>query len=261
MREVVVAVLSLGFALGARAAEFEGKAEYRVKGVGAGPARDGSAVVYLSPKGSRSEVEIAASPELASQGMTEPMRMISIVKAGEPGRAYVVNPGTKSYSVLDGQPEGKAGSWTVERAGSDRVGGVGCERARISGSGGERFEVCITRELGTVGSWAASGGGQDAELPRALKKAGLDGLPARWSVVDPATGAPQMTMELVRAARQKVPAAMFEIPAGYAKTSVPQASPEMQRKLEEAMKDMPPEQRKQLEEMMRRGGGDRPPGR
>jgi len=70
-----------------------------------------------------------------------------------------------------------------------------------------------------------------------------------------------MTMELVRAQRQKVPASMLEIPAGYAKTSVPQASPEMQRKLEEAMKDLPPEQRKQLEEMMRRGGGDQPPGK
>ncbi|WP_242346677.1 DUF4412 domain-containing protein [Anaeromyxobacter terrae] len=260
MRQVVVAVVSLTLALGASAAEFEGRAEYRIKGSGQGPARDGTAVVYLSAKGSRSEIAIAASPELASQGVNDGMRMTSIVKASEPGRVYLVNEGSKTYSVGD-SGDAKPVRWTVERAGSDKVAGLGCERARITGSGGERFDVCITRDLGTVSAWAASGGAADAELPRALKKAGLDGLPARWVVVDAAAGAPQMTMELVRAERQKVPPSKFEVPAGYAKTALPGVTPEMQRKMEEMMKNLPPEQRKQMEQMMRRGGGAPPAGR
>jgi hypothetical protein len=267
MRRIVVSTLTLAVALGARAAEFEGKAEYRMKGSGEGPAREGSAVVYLSPKGSRSELEVAPPPELAKEGAKDKLRMVSIVKASEPGRVYFVNDAAKSYSVVETKDRGKPERWTVQRAGTDRVGGFRCDRARVSSADGARFDVCVTRELGTVASWAASGGG-DAELPRALAKAGLDGLPARWTVLDSA-GEPQMSMELLRAKRQKVPTSTLEVPAGYSRSEVPAqvVSPEMQQKMEEAMrqreeamKNLPPEQRKQLEELMK-GGGAAPAGR
>ncbi len=258
MRQLVVAALSLAVALGARAAEFEGRAEYRMVGSGEGPAREGHAVVYLSPKGSRSELDVAAPPELAAQGMKDRLRMVSIVKASEPGRVYFVHDDRKSYSVVDSKREDDSERWTVERAGSDRVAGLRCDRARIKSSGGTNFDVCVTRELGTVAGWAAASGDTDSALPRALKEAGLDGLPARWVLLDAETGEPRMTMELVSAKRQKVPASMLEVPAGYSRSQAPVASPEMQKKMEEAMKqreetlkNLPPEQRKKLEGLMK----------
>lgn len=269
MRRIFLAVLTLAVAFGARAAEFEGRAEYRMMG-SEGPAREGHAVVYLSPKGSRSELDIAPPPELAKEGMKDRLRMVSIVKASEPGRQYFVNEAGRSYSVVESKDEGEPERWTVERAGSDRVAGLRCERARIKGSEGAQFDVCVTRELGTVASWAAAAGDTSSALPRALAKAGLDGLPARWVILDAKTGQPQMTMELVSAKRQKVPAAMLEVPAGYARSSVPMpaSSPEMQKKMEEALKqreealkNLPPEQRKQVEEMMKGGGGGPPTGK
>jgi uncharacterized protein DUF4412 len=268
MRQLVVAALSLAVALGARAAEFEGRAEYRMSG-SEGPAREGHAVVYLSPKGSRSELDVAPPPELAKQGMKDRLHMVSIVKASEPGRVYFVNEAAKSYSVIESKDAGEPDRWTVERGGSDRVAGLRCDKARILGPDGARFDVCVTRELGTVASWAAAAGDASSALPRALAKAGLDGLPARWVVVDAKTGAPQMTMELLSARKQKVPAAMLEVPAGFSQSELPltPASPEMQKKVEEALrrreetlKDLPPEQRKQLEELMK-GGGTSPAGK
>jgi Domain of unknown function (DUF4412) len=269
MRQLVVAALSLAVALGARAAEFEGRAEYRMTGA-EGPAREGHAVVYLSPKGSRSELDVAPPPELAKQGMKDRLRMVSIVKASEPGRVYFVNEAAKSYSVIESKDAGEPGRWTVERAGSDRVAGLRCDRAKIQGPEGARFDACVTRELGTVAAWAAAAGDTDSALPRALAKAGLDGLPARWVVLDAKTGEPQMTMELVSARKQKVPAAMLEVPGGYSRSEVPApaVSPETQKQMEEALrqrdealKNLPPEQRQRLEELMKGGGGEPPAGK
>ncbi len=266
MRQLVVAAVSLAVAFGARAAEFEGRAEYRMTG-GEGPAREGHAVVYLSPRGSRSELDVAPPPELVQQGLKDRLRMISIVKASEPGRVYFLHEERKSYSVVDSKREGEPQErWTVKRAGSDRVAGLRCDRAKVESSGGASFDVCVTRELGTVAGWAAASGDADSALPRALKEAGLDGLPARWVLLDAKTGEPRMKMELVSAKKQKVPASMLEVPAGYARTESPVASPEMQKKMEEAMKqreealkNLPPEQRKKLEELMKPPAGEAPP--
>jgi len=70
-------------------------------------------------------------------------------------------------------------------------------------------------------------------------------------------------MELTSAKPQKVPASMLAVPAGYQETGLAAvfASPEQARQLEEGMKqmeqqmkDMTPEQRKQMEDMMKKYG-------
>ena len=121
MRRIVLAVLTLAVALGARAAEFEGRAEYpgswRAR---RGPRARATPSLYLSPKGSRSELDIAPPPELAKEGMKDRLRMVSrIAKASEPGRQYFVNEAGRSYSVVESKNEGESERWTVERAGSD----------------------------------------------------------------------------------------------------------------------------------------------
>ena len=102
-------------------------------------------------------------------------------------------------------------------------------------------------------------------LNKALKDAGADGMPLK-SITTGADGA-KMTMEVVKAEKQSLPASTFEIPAGYTKSaggmmdmmggmSGPQAD-EAKKRMDEAMKNMTPEQREMIQKMMKqRQGGN-----
>jgi hypothetical protein len=96
---------------------------------------------------------------------------------------------------------------------------------------------------------------------KALKDAGAEGFIARM-ISRGKTGAPAVTLELVKAERRVVPAALMEIPAGYRKQEgmlgmtpgmVPIA-PEQQQTINKAMEKLTPEQRKMLEGMMKKKG-------
>ena len=68
---------------------------------------------------------------------------------------------------------------------------------------------------------------------------------------------PVATMELTKAEKKSLPASMFEIPAGYTKqegmmgAAGVMASPEQQEQMRKAMENLTPEQRKQIEDMMK----------
>src|SRR5262249_50589344 len=75
--------------------------------------------------------------------------------------------------------------------------------------------------------------------------------------------APAVTLELVKAEKRAVPAALLEIPAGYKKQEgmlsmmpgMMPISPEQQQTINKAMDKLTPEQRKMLEGMMKKKGG------
>ncbi len=96
---------------------------------------------------------------------------------------------------------------------------------------------------------------------KALKDAGVEGSPIRWSVRPKGSAQPTMVMELVRADKKFLPAALFEVPAGYTQTgfALGGLSPEQEKamgdrrtQMDEVLKNMPPEQRQHYEEMMKR---------
>jgi hypothetical protein len=66
-----------------------------------------------------------------------------------------------------------------------------------------------------------------------------------------------MTVELVSAKKESVPASTFEVPEGYTLSSsrIPFSNPEMDKKMKEALEKMTPEQRQQFEEMMKKRSG------
>jgi hypothetical protein len=89
----------------------------------------------------------------------------------------------------------------------------------------------------------------------------LTGLPVRWQTID-VNGKVESTFELASATREKVPAEKLAVPAGYQQGSPfdTVATPEQQRQLEERMgriqeqlEQLPPEQRRRVEQMMREG--------
>jgi hypothetical protein len=77
-------------------------------------------------------------------------------------------------------------------------------------------------------------------------------------------GAPTVTLELVKAEKRAVPAALLEIPAGYKKQDgmlgmmpgIMPISPEQQQTINKAMDKLTPEYRKMLEGMMKKKGGE-----
>jgi hypothetical protein len=77
------------------------------------------------------------------------------------------------------------------------------------------------------------------------------------------TGAPAVTLELVKAEKRAVPVALLEIPAGYKKQDdmlgmMPGMLPiptEQQQTINKALEKLTPEQRRMLEGMMKKKGG------
>ena len=97
---------------------------------------------------------------------------------------------------------------------------------------------------------------------KALKEADAEGFIAKMISHDK-TGAPAVTLELVKAEKRAVAASLFEIPGGYKKQEgmlgmmpgMLPISPEQQQTINKAMEKLTPEQRKMLEGMMKHKGG------
>lgn len=241
-------------------AEFEGVVEGRLTGVVPGTFR-----AQVGKAGIRSEVEMdtaaAARGGKLPPGMSGQMKRVTIQRRAEPKKIYVLDTDRKSYTVLDAAEAGEAAKgvpreeYTVKKLGKDRVAGFACEKVLATGQKSGEMELCLTSDLAP--EWAESALGDSREsgsLMAALRKAGVPGYPVRWKKEDPRGS---MTMELVSAKRQPVPASAFELPAGYQEQKgMPGMPPgmgggEAAKQLEEAMKRLSPEQRKQMEQMMK----------
>ena len=92
---------------------------------------------------------------------------------------------------------------------------------------------------------------------KALRDDGADGFFVKMVTREKGKPEPTSTMELTKVEKKSVPASLFEIPPGYTKqegmlgAAGVMASPEQQEQMRKAMENMTPEQRKQLEEMMK----------
>lgn len=257
---IAAAALAALLAAPAARAEFEGVLEGRMTGPMSGSFR-----AEVGKGGVRSVVELemaAPGPVRAAPGMAQRMRHLSLQRRAEPEKVYIIDEGRKSYTVIDtsrAREEMKGAaeeSYTVRKAGKDKVAGFSCQKAVVTGSESGEMEMCLTDEIAPEGARAMLEQGHGAGgLIAALRKAGVEGYPVRWSRKDGRGGT--VTMELTSARRQSIPASTFELPAGFKEQKGPGAMPGMggnpaaQKQMEEALKNMSPEQRKQLEQMMK----------
>jgi hypothetical protein len=257
MRPLLTLTLAAALLLprAAPAADFEGVLTFKMTGKTSGTMR-----ALVSKAGMRVEADMQAPPELQRAGMGKTVRMVTIMRLAEPNTVYLLHPEQKTYFVAendsdDARSEEDEETYTVKRTGKDRVAGLSCEKATLTSEDGERTDLCITNELRGESTWMRAFSDREEDgIYRALRKAGLVGFPVRWS-------SEGMTMELTAHEKRSLPASTFAIPAGYKKTENPFGLPEaemsrlMQESMKEGMKDLSPEQRKQLEEMMKRQGG------
>jgi hypothetical protein len=92
---------------------------------------------------------------------------------------------------------------------------------------------------------------------KAMQDAGLKGFPVRTKFRSGSgENSTEILMELVSMEKKSVPAAMFQIPAGYKEASVSTVnmSPAQEKQMEDALSKLTPEQRKAYEDAMRAQG-------
>ena len=201
-------------------------------------------------------------------------RMVMIQKLSEPDRTYIVNDERKTYSVqmtdekrdASKSSKGSDKKWTVKKLGRDTVGGYSCEKALITSEDSNReTEACIATDLVPSTAWLRAFNRREEQATplQALKDAGLFGFPVRWIFREKGSDKAESSIELVRFEKKSLPGSVFEIPADYRKVDTmmetmattpeqERAMRDAQKKMQEALDKMSPEERKQYEEMMRR---------
>ena len=267
---LLAALLALGTAAQVAAANFEGVIDSRIKMSGKASSA-GTSRTFVSPAGTRQEMTFGAKGESIT--------LVTLVLRSKPGIVFVLNDAKKTYSEMDPASLGEAGEksqvkYTVRRIGSEKVAGQECTRGMVQGSNGDRWEVWAAKDIaGADDFWAGQAGGAPARgvlpagLARAMKEAGLDGWPVKWIVRPKNSADGTMTWEATRIERRSLPASTFSL-AGYTRSEgggplgaaqQMKLSPAQQKELDDAMKDMSPEDRKQMEQMMKgMQGGARP---
>ncbi len=250
MRRTAIALTTAALASAATAADFEGRAEYQLTDQ---RGQHGTAEALVGPGGARFHVEFS-TPQMVQAGMPG-IKATTIVKAGEKGRVYAVDDNARSYTVIETDPSEHDRGWKVTKLGSSSVAGYPCERARIESEGSRTAEVCIATTLGRVPFWTSSSSGRGSDgMPAALEKAGLNGLPIRWASNEGSGG--EFVLELVKLKRESVPGSTFEVPAGYTKrgSGSSLSASDRRARMENAMKSLTPEQRKQVEKLLQGKG-------
>ncbi len=272
MKTVLRGTLVLLFAAATAQAQFEGVAEMKIE-VSGGPAgkTTGLGKTYISKTGWRSEVEMS-SPQMAEMTGAKSFRLVNLGKVSDPDTMYTVNDVTKTYAVINAKEmremaakiEKKERKFTVEKRGGDTVAGLHCEKVHVAEVGGTMvLDGCMSKEFAS-GEWMKSMTRDRAtgDWMKAVRDAGVEGYPVRMEMTSGGTSGVHTKMEVTKLERKRVPDSMFEVPKDYKQTSVmgtmaqsPEQARQMedaQKQLQKAMENMTPEQRKMLEEMMKK---------
>jgi hypothetical protein len=263
MKTTVLAMLAGAALVAAPAvAQFEGELTMKLtmrEGNGTGRA-------YVSKAGARSELDI--------QTAQMPVKMTTLMKASNPDVMYMINDQQKSYAEIDlvkmkeqaaKYREKTKETWSVKKLGRETVNGYSAEHILVTRAEDAKSEqeLWTSKDISGLGYESMRGlmrrGNQgDEGMMKALRDAGVDGFVVKMITREKGNPAPLATMELTKVERKPLKAALFEIPADYTKkegmmgAASVMAPPGANDEMRKAMESLTPEQRKQMEEMMRR---------
>ena len=173
---------------------------------------------------------------------------------------YILNTASKTYSKHVNEKsddDSESANWTVKKLGQDTVAGRKTEHVQVQrAGGGDTLEVWIDKNLISAGdlekAFNAGGRGQSGWWG-ALRKEGVAGVPLRV-ISHNAKGEPGVTWEATSVKSQSVPSSAFDVPAGFTESKGygGMSSGNAQQQREQMMQQLTPEQRKQVEEMMKK---------
>lgn len=263
MKKTVLAIVA-GAALAATPAfaQFEGEITMKLttrEGSGTGKA-------YISKAGARSELEIQAA--------RMPMKMTTLVRTANPDLMYMINDQQKSYAEMDLKKMREQGAkmrtesakepWVVKKLGKETVNGYSCQHVLVTRAGDKsESEWWTSKDIAGLSYESMKGlmrrGGQDGDegIMKSLRDADADGFVVKLVTHEKNNPTPLSTMELTKVEKKSLPGSLFEIPPGYTKqegmlgAAGVMAPPEQQEQMKKALENLTPEQRKQIEEMMK----------
>jgi hypothetical protein len=188
----------------------------------------------------------------------------TLIKRATPDKAYMIDDASKSYAEITIPPPQSDASetWTVKKLGNEKIAGYDSVHAMATSSTGKSIELWAAKDIMDAAEFDKAQGGQKlpAGLMKAMKDAGADGFLAK--IVQKGPDGSTTTMQVTKVTKGGVPASTFDIPSGYAKKD-PQSlamPPDMQKKIEEKMKSLTPEQRAAMEKALQGQGAAPPPG-
>jgi hypothetical protein len=251
----------------------EGVATYKYTVQARSAAPSGESRVFFSPRAMRIEMQMnmgsgtnEGRARAQAGGVPSTFKTTMIQKASDPDKLYTLNDERQTYSVMDLAEMRKENpaqdtTYTVKRIGSDRVAGLSCEKALVTSSKGNEIEVCVTNDVSVPSSsWIAAMNRQSraGNWVKAMNDAGMKGFPVRMRFRNPERdgGGGGVAMELVSLEKKPIPASLFAIPASYKETSssTVNMNAEQEKRMQEMLSKMTPEQRKAYEDAMKAQG-------
>jgi hypothetical protein len=211
----------------------------------------------ITVKGLNSRME----QQMAMPGMGGGKTVV-IHRADDPKTTYILNEGSKTYSkhTVEKDDDSESSKWTVKKLGKDTVAGRSTEHVQVQrAGGGDVLEVWIDKNLVSAGdlekAFNAGGRGQSGWWG-ALRKEGVAGVPLKV-ISRNSKGETTVTWEATSVKSQPVADSTFAIPAGYTESKGYGGMPGggAQQRREQMLQQLTPEQRKQVEEMMKKYQG------
>ena len=241
-------------------AQFEGEVDMKITS----PGMSGTGKMYVSKVGMRTAMDMQAAK--AS------MKMSMLVKVANPDVIYTINDESRTYSEMNlkqtresvAKMRSEQEPYTVKVLGSERVLGYSTKHVLLfRPKGSSEMEIWTTKDLlglnyeSMRGLMRRSSAQDEGALQKALRDADAEGFFVKMVTRDKGKPEPTSTMELTKVEKKSVPGSLFEIPPGYTKQegmmgAAGTMSPEAAEQMRKAMENLTPEQRKQLEEMMKK---------
>jgi hypothetical protein len=263
-------VLLLGVAASPALADFEGTLQMKMNLSGQDGTVMGGGTMNLSIAKAGSRMEMNMEKPM-------PMKRVIVTRTDTPDKIYEINDQGRTYSEIDVSKDNKPQQpadkepWKVKKLGEEKILNYKAQHVMAT-HGPETWELWTSKDLidyETYRKLQASKGRMagDERMVTALKEADVDGMPLKAIVSQEGT---KSTIELVKAEKKTLPASTFEVPPGYKKTaggypgfgagatpSDPRADAAKKR-LDDALKNMTPEQREAFERAMKQRQGNQP---
>ena len=263
-------LFALLLAAGPAYAQFEGVLEMNMTVVGKGGEGGGSGtmIVAVAKPGTRSEVNMKMGPM--------DVKMVMLRRNDTPDTVYRIDDAGKTYTEIDlaqmrqvTSKQKDTPEYTVEKVGEETILGYSTQHVMVkekkpANGNSMTMEMWTAKDLLDYATFSKlharpDQGGREEALLKALKAAAADGMPLK--AITTATDGSKVTVEVVKADKKALPASTFEVPDGYTKSaggmmgmmggaSGAQAD-EAKKKMDEALKNMTPEQRQMMEKMMK----------
>jgi hypothetical protein len=260
---VIISLALLGH-LTVASAQFSGQIDMKVSTSGeqsGEPGMNGKMTFFISNQGFRMETE--------SQTPMGEMKMIILNKSANPDLIYHLNEKNKTYSETDtskykDMPTKGPGEedYNIQKLGEEKILGYKTQHVMVTRKNVTQ-EMWVTKEITPPAGYAKiqREGHRLPGLYKALKDAGVDGFALKTIMKGEKDRS--MNMEVTKVDKKSLSDSIFEIPSGYKKSEGPafmggMSGPQVdnaRKQMEESMKKMSPEQRKMMEKMMQKMGG------